>query len=222
MPLVGEADVRAWLAGPLGVSREALDQLDAYVALLRVANTTQNLIAASTAGDGIWARHIADSAQLVPLVANHPGAWLDIGSGAGLPGLIAAIIDPSRQVTLVESRRLRCMFLRECCETLHLSRRVTVLEMPLDRVPPQPYAVISARAFAPLPRLLAESQAFADGDTVWLLPKGRNAAKELSSLAPAWQRLFHVEPSLTDADAAILLGAGVPGTKAPKTKGNDR
>ncbi len=222
MFLTSEAEVRAWLAGPLAVSREALDQLNTYVAMLRAANATQNLIAASTAGDGIWPRHIADSAQLVPLAAAHPGTWLDIGSGAGLPGMIIAILDVTRQVTLVESRRLRCMFLRECCEALDLSQRVTVLEMPLERVPPQHFAVISARAFAPLPRLLTESARFADAATEWLLPKGRNAAKELSSIAPAWQRLFHVEPSLTDADAAILVGVGVPGTNGPKTKGNVR
>jgi 16S rRNA (guanine527-N7)-methyltransferase len=213
-----EAEARAWIAAQSGLSPNALAMLDRYVALLREANDTQNLIAASTAGPTIWVRHIADSAQLLPLADAYPGHWLDLGSGPGLPGLVIAICDPARAVTLVESRRLRCAFLRHCCNELGLEGRVTVVESSLARLPTAPFAVISARAFAPLPRLLAEAARFADARTRWLLPKGRSAQSELCSVAPLWQRLFHVEPSLTDADAAILVGTGIPSGKLGKMR----
>jgi 16S rRNA (guanine527-N7)-methyltransferase len=220
MLLTNEAQARSWFVDSLGLSRETLTRLEHYVALLRDANTTQNLIAASTAGEAIWARHIADSAQLLVHAIDVEGPWLDLGSGPGLPGLVIALCDPERQIALVESRRLRCEFLRHCCAELGLTDRVTICEMPLNRVPPALFSVISARAFAPLPRLLADAAAFAGLGTRWVLPKGRSAQNELSSAPPAWQRLFHVEPSLTDADASILVGTGVPqrmtGTKTGK------
>jgi 16S rRNA (guanine527-N7)-methyltransferase len=218
MLLSNPADVRAWLTDGLGVSRETLAQIDQFVMLLREANQNQNLIAASTADDGIWVRHIADSAQLLLYAVDHDGPWLDLGSGPGLPGLIIALCDPDRDVTLVESRHLRCEFLRHCCNVLSLEDRVTIVESPLKRVRDKRFSVISARAFAPLPTLLADAARFAGMDTRWLLPKGRSAQNELSSVAVPWQRLFHVEPSLTDADAAILVGTGVPAGKTGKMR----
>jgi 16S rRNA (guanine527-N7)-methyltransferase len=222
MLLSSEDEARAWFGDGLSVSRETLAQLDHYVALLREANATQNLIAASTATDAIWVRHIADSAQLLPYALECEGEWLDLGSGPGLPGLVVALCDPERAVTLVESRRLRCEFLRHCCRELGLSDRVTVIEAPLSRMSEGRFAVISARAFAPLLRLLADASRFADTRTRWLLPKGRGAQNELSSISPAWQRLFHVEPSLTDANAAILVGTGVPAVKSGGKTGKKR
>jgi 16S rRNA (guanine527-N7)-methyltransferase len=210
MLLNNEAQVRAWLAEALAVSRETLAALDMFAALLRAANTEQNLIAASTAGESLWVRHIADSAQLVPYALDAPGDWLDIGSGPGLPGLVVALLEPERQVTLVESRRLRCEFLRHCSAQLGIADRVYVVEMPLSRLPPRRFSVISARAFAPLPKLLAMARPYAGPATRWLLPKGCNAQNELSSIDAAWQKRFHVEQSLTDVHAAILIGDGVP------------
>lgn len=209
-PISGEAEARAWLTGALAVSRETMRALEIYAELLRVANVSQNLIAASTAGDQFWVRHIVDSAQLILHALDAPGDWIDLGSGPGLPGLIVAIMEPDRRVILVESRRLRCAFLRECCSALDLTERVVVAEMSVARVSAGPHAVISARAFAPLPRLLLEATHLAGPQTRWLLPKGQNAVKELSTLAPAWQKRFHVERSLTDANAAILVGNGLP------------
>lgn len=209
MLLGDEASVRTWLLGLPGVSRETVDRLDQFVDLLRTANQQQNLIAASTAGDMMWVRHIADSAQLVTMVGALPeaGRWIDLGSGAGLPGLVVAAMLPGWSVRLVESRRLRCEFLRHCAAELGLTG-VEVLEARVEQLPPLDHDVISARAFAPLDRLLANSRHLAGGKTHWLLPKGRNAVNELSTIAPTWQKLFHVEPSLTDADARILVGRG--------------
>jgi 16S rRNA (guanine527-N7)-methyltransferase len=210
MQLASESQVRSWLTEALSVSRETQIALDCYVALLRAANEHQNLIAASTVGDAIWTRHIADSAQLLLHATNDDGPWIDLGSGPGLPGLVVALCDAERHVTLVESRRLRCDFLRQCTQALRLDDRVTIVEADVAKVPTRQFAIISARAFAPLPRLLAQAARFATRDTLWLLPKGRSAQNDLSSAPSAWQRLFHVEPSLTDAHAAILIGRGVP------------
>lgn len=209
MLLASEAETRAWISTLPWVSRETLERLDSFVALLREANQHQNLIAASTAREAMWVRHIADSAQLLTLAEpwSDQGRWIDLGSGPGLPGLVIAILLPGWTVRLVESRRLRCDFLRHCTSTLGLSG-VEVIEGRVEQVAAGGHDVISARAFAPLPRLLDSSRHLAQKNTLWLLPKGRNAVNELSCIAPAWQRLFHVEPSLTDAEAHILVGQG--------------
>jgi len=180
------------------------------VALLREANKSQNLIAASTAGEGLWLRHIADSAQLVTFLPNAEaaGRWIDLGSGPGLPGLIIALLLPGWTIRLVESRRLRCDFLREAVVQIGLTN-VEIIERRVEQLESSGHDVISARAFAPLPKLLTASRHLARKNTLWLLPKGRNAVNELSSIAPAWQGLFHVEPSLTDAEAQILVGQGI-------------
>lgn len=212
MRLENEMMAREWLATLPNVSRETLDQLEAFAGLLRQANAEQNLIAASTAGDQLWVRHIADSAQLIGLLGPDvatQGTWIDLGSGAGLPGLIVAILLPGWSVQLVESRRLRCDFLRRTADALGLAG-VEVVEGRVEQCPAQQCDVVSARAFAPLDRLLSVSRHLAGKNTRWLLPKGRNAVNELSTLSPTWQRLFHVEPSLTDADARILVGVGAP------------
>lgn len=205
--IIDEASARQWLTDDLAVSREtfaALEQLSAYV--LSQADQ-QNLISASTISH-IWQRHIADSAQLLrfaqPEWNQH---WIDLGSGAGFPGLVIALIAPCR-VTLVESRGLRIAYLQQAIDLLGLGSRVAVAGMPLERMDTVAADYISARAFAPLPKLLTSAARFSTDNTRWLLPKGRNARAELESVSPSWQHLFHVEQSLTQPDAAILVGTG--------------
>lgn len=205
--IIDEASARQWLTDDLAVSREtfaALEQLSAYV--LSQADQ-QNLISASTISH-IWQRHIADSAQLLrfaqPASNQH---WIDLGSGAGFPGLVIALIAPCR-VTLVESRGLRIAYLQQAIDLLGLGSRVAVAGMPLERMDTVAADYISARAFAPLPKLLTSAARFSTDNTRWLLPKGRNARAELESVSPSWQHLFHVEQSLTQPDAAILVGTG--------------
>lgn len=216
MILTNEDEARAWIAALPGVSRETFAKLDAYAELLAAANGHQNLVAASTLGAQFWVRHIADSAQLVPLAAGHGGAWIDLGSGPGLPGLIVAILDPARSVRLVESRKLRCAFLREAIAALDLGAQVEVLECRAEALPRAAHGVISARAFAPLLKLLPLARHLADHDTIWLLPKGQNAVNELSTIEPTWQSLFHVEPSVTSTDSAILVGRGLAARRREK------
>lgn len=206
--LADEAQAREWIATLPDVSRETLDRLDRFATLLTEEAGSQNLVAASTLGPALWVRHLADSAQLLPLAPRSGGRWIDLGSGPGLPGLVIAILAPHWHVTLVDSRRLRCDFLRAAVADLGLDSQVSVAQQRVESHNDAPYDVISARAYAPLPSLLASASHLAQKSTIWLLPKGKNAVNELSTLPQAWQKLFHVEPSRTDSEARILVGTG--------------
>ena len=206
-----EEAARGWLETAFAPSADQWMKLERFVALLVAENEQQNLIAASTIPT-IWVRHIADSAQLLSFDTHGAeGLWIDLGSGPGLPGLVVAILSP-RPMLLVESRKRRCDFLRAVTTELGLAH-VEIAEAPLDRVDMRPAATISARAFAPLDRLIGLSTRFSTESTRWLLPKGRNAVKELALLPEAWQRMFHVEQSRTDAESQILVGDGQIGAK---------
>ncbi|MXO91410.1 16S rRNA (guanine(527)-N(7))-methyltransferase RsmG [Pontixanthobacter aquaemixtae] len=183
---------------------EAIEKLDRFVAALREENTRQNLVAKPTL-DIAWQRHIADSAQLLEHVPRETGLWLDLGSGAGLPGLVIAIMRPQRPVMLVESRRKRIDWLLRMCAELALPK-CEVAGSRLELVETVPASVISARAFAPLPSIIDLSARFSTGQTTFVLPKGRSAAQELAEMPRKVRKMFHVEQSLTDDDAGILVG----------------
>lgn len=208
--LTSEADARAYIAALPDVPRETLPRLELFAQLLAEENSRQNLVAQATLGSAFWVRHIADSAQLIRFTPGGARTWIDLGSGPGLPGLVVAILAESLEVTLVESRRLRCAFLRDTIAALGMEGRVDVREQRAETLDRQPYDVISARAFAPLPRLLDSARHLSGSGTIWLLPKGKNAVNELSALPRACQDMFHVEHSLTDPEARILVGNGVP------------
>jgi 16S rRNA (guanine527-N7)-methyltransferase len=199
-----ESAAKAWLAD-LGVSRETSDRIDLFVALLRKENAHQNLVSAASLTH-VFARHIVDSAQLWRL-APDATSWIDLGSGAGLPGLIIAMLGEA-PVTLVESRRLRAEWLRRTADVLGLTN-VTVELGRLELLKTRPVGVITARAFAPLPKLFAFAYRFSTEETRWILPKGRSAAEELASIAATWHGSFHMEPSVTDPDSAILIARNV-------------
>lgn len=221
MILESEDQARAWVETQPGVSRETMGRLDALATFVAEEAKLQNLVSAATLGS-MWQRHIADSAQLLRFAGPQPNEhWVDLGSGAGFPGLVIALLAPCR-VTLVESRALRIAYLDKAIDRFELRGRVEVAGKALDRVESFAADYISARAFAPLPRLLEGAGRFSTEKTRWLLPKGRNARAELESIAAPWQKLFHVEQSLTDADAAILVGTGcaapLDSPKAPRRK----
>ncbi len=204
--LDSEEAARAWMGEALDPTARQWDRLDRFVAMLVAENANQNLIAASTIPT-MWVRHIADSAQLLSFDTREgAGVWIDLGSGAGLPGVIVAILS-DRPVLLVESRKRRCEFLRAVAGDLDL-KHVEVAEAALEKVATRPAATISARAFAPLHKLIDLSARFSTESTRWLLPKGRNAVKELALLPQPWQRMFHVEQSRTDAESLIVVGQG--------------
>lgn len=199
-----EDEGKAWLT-TLNVSRETLARLDQFVALLRAANSHQNLVSANSL-DHVYARHIVDSAQLWRL-APSARSWLDLGSGAGLPGLVLAILSDA-PVILVESRRLRIEWLHHAVALLHLTN-VRIEASRLELVERFTAGVITARAFAPLPRLLSLAHRFSAAETQWILPKGRSAAEELASVATTWHGRFDMVPSVTDPKSAIIIAQDV-------------
>ena len=202
-----ESEAQDWLRANCDVSGATWDRLEAFIGFLKREALSQNLIAASTL-ESIWSRHVVDSAQLLKLLpASTPGDgnWIDLGSGAGFPGIIVAILS-GHNVTLVESRGRRIDYLHRAIALLDLEDRVYLAGMPLERLETAPYSVISARAFAPLPRLFELAARFSTDKTIWLLPKGRNAAKEWQEVQSVWTGDFHVERSVTDAESGILVG----------------
>ena len=188
------------------VSRETFERLELYVELLRVEAERQNLIAASTL-EVLWDRHIVDSAQLVKFEPKAGASWVDLGSGAGLPGVVIGCL-VSGSVTLVEPRRLRADFLVRVIDALDLTDRLSVQHAKAERAVGK-FDVISARALARLEKVLEISQHLSTGKTVWALPKGRGALGELAEAKQAWQGVFHVERSVTDDDSFIVVGTGV-------------
>ena len=188
------------------VSRETFARIEKYVELLRREAVRQNLISASTV-ETVWDRHVLDSAQLVQFEPKAGSAWVDIGSGAGLPGLVVACLVDG-PVALVEPRRLRAEFLQKMIVALDLSARVSVQQVNAQRAQGK-YDVISARAVASLSKLFEISQHLSTGNTVWALPKGRSALEELAEAQQAWQGVFHVERSVTDSESYIVVGTGV-------------
>lgn len=188
--------------------QRSYDNLCTFDAILREEATRQNLVAASTL-DQLWARHFLDSAQVVDHVdvAAPDPLLLDLGSGAGLPGIVLAIIRPEWRIHLVESRRLRIEWLERAAYALEC-QNVSVHGKNLTQVQTIEAEIITARAFAPLARLLSLSSRFSTPTTAWVLPKGRSAAQEVEELPMELQGMFHVEQSLSDPEAGVIVGRG--------------
>lgn len=196
--------MRAALVDAAGrdVSRETYELIEAYADRLRSGAAEQNLVSASTL-DALWDRHILDSAQLVRFEPRPGASWVDIGSGAGLPGIvIAALVDGL--VTLVEPRRLRVQFLQDTVEALGLGGRVTVAQAKAERLEGK-FEVITGRAVAALDRFLDLSHHLSTKNSLWVLPKGRSAQSELAEARRSWHCEARVEPSCTDPDSRILV-----------------
>lgn len=180
----------------------------AFVQRIIAETEHQNLIAASTVGS-IWVRHVIDSAQLVPLADTAgTGCWLDIGSGAGFPGMVSAILT-DRETVLVEPRAKRAALLQSIASDLGLSK-VVVHQSRMERVAlTMPAAIVTARAVAALDTLFAMAHRQTTPDTLWILPKGRGAADEIELARRNWKGTFHVEHSLTDPTSSIVVARGV-------------
>lgn len=202
-----EEEARAWIADRFGAAAIAIMQriVDAVVD----EASRQNLIAASTM-PMIWSRHIVDSAQLISLapdsapLSDRP--WIDIGSGAGFPGLVIAALT-GRRTLLVEPRRRRAAFLQETADMLRLDF-VEIVQTEIERMH-RIAAVISARAVATLNHLFLAATGCMTAETIWLLPKGRSAEEEVEIARRNWHGVFHVEQSLTDLTAQIVIATGV-------------
>ena len=184
-----------------GVSRETLDRLQRYAEALTRWQAKINLVAPASLPD-LWRRHMLDSAQLLPLIPAGARRLIDLGSGAGFPGLVLAILGVP-EVHVVEADSRKCAFLREAAR-LTEARTVTVHNRRIESLPAEPYEVVTARALAPLPELLLLARRFAGPGTVYLFPKGQAVAEELIK-APetATMRLQRI-PSRTQPGAEIL------------------
>jgi len=185
------------------VSRETIERLDRLAGLVRKWNGAVRLVAN---GEAIWGRHLEDSLQLLPLLPEGTEPAIDLGSGAGFPGLVLAIAS-ARPFHLVEADRRKAAFLMEAVRvtnapgTVHAGRLETIALCPTP--------LITARALAPLPKLLTMVKRFLRPDTVCLFLKGRSVNGELSQAEKVWRMRVTKIPSRTDADACVLRISGI-------------
>ncbi|MGH8335786.1 MAG: 16S rRNA (guanine(527)-N(7))-methyltransferase RsmG [Gammaproteobacteria bacterium] len=222
-------------AETFSVSRETLERLKIYESLLQHWQKTINLVAPGTS-DRIWHRHFADSAQIVRLAPPAPKTWVDLGSGAGFPGLVAAILlaEPDNssktRFTLIESDNRKAAFLREVARKVAVP--VDILGVRIEAVATRANLggavggavagksevggavaektadVVSARALAPLTRLLGLALPFSGPNTLCLFPKGREATRELQAAELQWDFTSELVPSLTEPEARIAVISG--------------
>ncbi len=187
-------------AAATGVSRETLARLEAYAELLRRWSERINLVAASTLSD-LWRRHFLDSAQLLPLIPEGTQSLVDLGSGAGFPGLVLAVMGV-RGIELVEADARKCAFLREAARVA--GAPVEIRNARIDSLPPRPFDVVTARGLAPLDRLLPLAERFIGPGTRCLFPKGREAGQEVAEASRSWNLDVASHPSRTDPRGVIL------------------
>ena len=189
------------------VSRETWTRLDRLVERLLHVQQHTNLVARSTLPH-LWTRHVADSLQLLPLV---PGAvrWIDLGSGAGFPGLVIACAlteTPGAEVHLVESIQKKANFLRGCVDALHLQGMVHAQRIEdFARTNTRPFDVVTARAVAPLDKLLAYASPLLKRGGVGLFPKGQDVEAELTAASKSWTIDCELVPSTTDPHGRIVV-----------------
>ena len=185
---------------PNDVSRETLAELDRFAALLLRWNSTVNLVA-RTDEPFLWVRHIADSLQLAPLMGPQPERAIDLGSGAGFPGLILALAT-GVPFDLIEADQRKAAFLREAARVTSAPVRIHPIRIQAAQLPPAP--LITARAVAPLPKLLALAAPLLAPGGMCLFLKGANADAELTHAATQWQMQADGIPSRTAPGARIL------------------
>jgi len=193
------------------VSRETLHRLDRFVATLLAWQRRMNLVASSTEAT-LWTRHVADSLQLLAL-APDARTWVDLGSGGGFPGVVIACAlagIPGAHVHLVESSGKKAAFLHEAVRatgvpaTVHATRIEDFVKKAPDSID-----VITARAVAPMPKLLALAYPLLKTGTLGLFPKGRDVARELTEAAKCWKIQASLSPSRTDPKAQIVIVRGL-------------
>ena len=196
-----------------GVSRETLTRLERYADLLIRWTKAINLVSRDTLHD-LWRRHMLDSAQLLPylpkITEDRRRVVLDLGSGAGFPGMVLSVLGAG-DVHLVDSDQRKVMFLREVAREVGSDAHIHGVRV--DQLPRFPVDAVTARAFAPLDRLLNEASAFLDpsesanGDTPTrgLFLKGRRVEEELTAARKAWKMKIKTVPSRSDPSGTILL-----------------
>lgn len=199
---MGAVDVTsaATFQAATGVSDPAMERLTTYGALLVKWQAKINLVGPDTVGD-LWHRHMLDSAQIAPYVGAGKKV-VDLGSGAGFPGLVLACLDPDLEVHLIESDQRKCAFLREvnravgCAVTVHTARIEALAPLAAD--------VVVSRALAPLDKLLTFAKMHSLSTGIYLFLKGKRWAEELTQAEKNWMMQLHRHPSRTDPAGMIL------------------
>lgn len=191
-------------AAASGVSRETLSRLKAYAGVLADWNARHNLVSAASLAD-VWRRHFWDSAQLAQFIPAEVKNLVDLGSGAGFPGLVLAILFRERagfRTVLTEATAKKCDFLRAAATTT--GAEVEIRNARIEQVQPEPFDVVTARACAPLAKLLAYAQPFQGANTINLFLKGQSVASELTEARKSWRMQLFRHQSRSDPSGTIL------------------
>jgi 16S rRNA (guanine527-N7)-methyltransferase len=183
------------------VSQKTMVKLEAYADLLTDWNARHNLVSKNSLDD-LWRRHFWDSAQLAPLILPDAKNLADLGSGAGFPGLVLSAMRPDLAVTLYEATAKKCAFLQAAADRMDL--HVTIENVRMEDLPRSAFDVVTARACAPLPRLLEYAHSFVGPNSVCLFLKGQNVASELTEATKYWNMQVSQAPSQTDPSGAIV------------------
>jgi 16S rRNA (guanine527-N7)-methyltransferase len=187
------------------VSRETLTRLEEFAALLLRWNARINLVGRSDE-QAVWERHIEDSLQLIPYIPNNTTRAIDLGSGAGFPGLVLCIAT-GLPFDLVESDQRKAAFLREAARLTAAPAKIHACR--IEAAPLGPVRLVTARALAPLPGLLEMAAPFLAEDGVCLFPKGEKADHEIRQASATWTMQIERHISRTDRKSVILRISGV-------------
>lgn len=193
------------LAAEFNLSQDVIARLKTFDAVLLDWSSRHNLIARSTMPER-WERHYRDSAQLYALMPAGAETLVDLGSGAGFPGLVLAAMGAERglSVTLVESIGKKAAFLAAAIDAMALGN-ARVIPQRIESITISAPDVVTARALAQLPKLLGYAHEFADEKTVLILPKGQDVEAELTEAAKSWHISAEKHPSVTSPGSAILV-----------------
>jgi 16S rRNA (guanine527-N7)-methyltransferase len=196
------------------VSRETVPRLQAYLHLLQDWQTRINLVGPATLPHA-WRRHMLDSAQLYPIAnaQQRAGVWLDLGSGAGFPALVLAVLGV-RAIHLVEATTKKCRFLEAASKILGVDDRVVIHNRRIETLLLRDVDVITARACAPLDVLFAYGVRFAGPKTLWLLPKGQDVEKEIAVAHKMWDFKCELVSSVSDQRGHIIAASSVKKRRA--------
>jgi 16S rRNA (guanine527-N7)-methyltransferase len=199
-----EDEAKRWVGERFGDQASKL--LAEFAQMVEKEALRQNLVSASTL-PSIWSRHIVDSAQLLQFATSRPEAWVDIGTGAGFPGMVTALLS-GKPTILVEPRRRRVEFLKDAAERLGFSATISIIASKIETARVTA-GTISARAVSPVSTVLEAAFHISHSDTLWILPKGRSAREEVAHAQRSWHGTFHVEQSITDPTSLIVIASGI-------------
>jgi 16S rRNA (guanine527-N7)-methyltransferase len=202
--------VKTWFETDLNVSRETLDRLGLYADLVVKWQPRINIVGASTADD-VWTRHLQDSAQLWPYMEDvvRGGKIVDFGSGAGFPGIVLAILG-ANDVILMESNTKKTVFLLEAARVCGVLGQIEIARERIEAANAREADVITARAFAPLPKLLELGQRHLKPGGHYVLLKGRAFEEELADArAAGWAFTVTTHASLVDPEGVVMILQGV-------------